>query len=204
MIYVIDTGPWREDDVREQCAAHGIEFSGGFFFERTCTWLASLLVKKHIAAEAGVPFELQVTDRGKPRIPGVEFSITHHNRIVVAVSAAHPVGIDLTDKETPFTPGQQRELWVVKPNTCPSGVFWAAREAYLKYTGEGSREGPLEMKPPSHLALPDLEHWQWSVMPVMKVESVLARCFKVRGFVGVVVSRIEDVQEVSLFSSEPV
>ena len=88
------------------------------------------------------------TPLGKPLCPdsGLHFSLSHSGNFVLCAVAAREVGADL---ETLRTIRPALAARVCSPAeleyVCPQGVFdserflslWTAKEAYLKYTGEG-------------------------------------------------------------------
>ncbi len=102
------------------------------------------------AAETGLPFSedapLLRTQRGKPYFDGAafSFSITHSGDYWICGMGEKPLGIDLQDlrpckKEAIarrfFHPLEQSFL--EKNNWEPFFSVWAAKESYVKLTGEG-------------------------------------------------------------------
>ncbi|WP_181783318.1 4'-phosphopantetheinyl transferase family protein [Pseudonocardia pini] len=80
---------------------------------------------------------------GKPRVPGLEFSLTHSgDRVGVAVSAAGPVGLDVEElRDLAALDGlAEHALSPAEPRPPDGHAFlrvWTRKEALLKATGEG-------------------------------------------------------------------
>ena len=86
------------------------------------------------------------TERGKPYFGGevVSFSITHSGDYWICAMGANPLGVDLQDERTCkkeaiarrfFHPLEQNFLQ--ENNWEPFFSVWAAKESYVKLTGEG-------------------------------------------------------------------
>jgi 4'-phosphopantetheinyl transferase len=89
--------------------------------------------------------------QGKPEIQGhpIQFNISHsHDRAVYAISAKHPVGIDLeqirpinaADLVDRFFAAAEREIFHSLPISQHQAAFfhaWTQKEAYLKACGTG-------------------------------------------------------------------
>jgi 4'-phosphopantetheinyl transferase len=87
---------------------------------------------------------LEKADNGAP-LPsnGMHWSLTHKAQYVAAVTAPHPIGIDI-EKDRPVTEGLYRRLadpreWALAAETDQSLFFryWTAKEAVLKAVGKG-------------------------------------------------------------------
>lgn len=114
------------------------------------TICADHLARKLLMQAGARPEQLQFshTPLGKPLCPdsGLHFSLSHSGNFVLCAVAAREVGADL---ETLRTIRPALATRVCSPAeleyVCPQGVFdserflslWTAKEAYLKYTGEG-------------------------------------------------------------------
>lgn len=209
MLYVIDTREWEEEEeIRQQCLLNDVQFQPGFFLELTKTKLASKLLKKAIASEHDISMSLLKTGiNGKPEFDGnpVYFNISHHGPMAIAItSTSQPVGIDISDPVSPFDDEELLQLFSTLPATYHQGFYWAARETYLKYTAQGSREAPVAVKAPSHSGAPDLKLMgPLAVMPLIYVEDTFARIFRLGEFVGAVIAPLSDISEIRFFSTEP-
>ena len=87
---------------------------------------------------------LEKDERGAP-VPsnGVYWSLTHKERFVAAVTAPHPIGIDI-EQLKPVNPAMHRRLaseaeWGLAPAITQALFyrFWTAKEAVLKAVGLG-------------------------------------------------------------------
>jgi 4'-phosphopantetheinyl transferase len=87
---------------------------------------------------------LEKDARGAP-LPsnGVYWSLTHKERFVAAVTAPHPIGIDI-EQLKPVNPALQQRLaseaeWALAPEITQALFFryWTAKEAVLKAVGLG-------------------------------------------------------------------
>lgn len=87
---------------------------------------------------------LEKDDHGAP-LPsnGVHWSLTHKERFVAAVTAPHPVGIDI-ERIRPVRTGMHQRLagdgeWALAPEITQTLFFryWTAKEAVLKAVGKG-------------------------------------------------------------------
>ncbi len=102
------------------------------------------------AAKAGITFSEGVpilrTERGKPYFLGaaLSFSITHSGDFWICAMGKNAVGVDLQDERSCkkesitrrfFHPAEQQFLR--KANWQPFFLVWAAKESYVKLTGEG-------------------------------------------------------------------
>ncbi len=87
---------------------------------------------------------LEKDDRGAPLpVNGVHWSLTHKERYVAAVTAPHPIGIDI-EMMRPFNAALHQRLagdgeWALAPKITPALFFryWTAKEAVLKAVGQG-------------------------------------------------------------------
>lgn len=207
MIFVLRFADWTPEFVERECAKRGLGYAGKFAFVAACTRLASHALKQSIRQEFGVTGALLTTKTGKPFFENstVRFNLTHHGGYCVAIVSENAsqgeVGIDLTDRVSIFTESEEEELYTEPPEETQRGVFWAVREAYLKYTGAGCSEAPLRILPPAHRFYPDLLRMnRFAVMPVIRVADVYARVFSVGPLVGAVVAPLESVQDVRVVS----
>jgi 4'-phosphopantetheinyl transferase len=99
----------------------------------------------HSARFSGIRLgPLEKDDHGAP-LPsnGVHWSLTHKERYVAAVTAPHPVGIDI-ERIRPVREGMHRRLagdaeWALAPEITRPLFFryWTAKEAVLKAVGKG-------------------------------------------------------------------
>jgi 4'-phosphopantetheinyl transferase len=99
----------------------------------------------HSAHYSGVSLGLlKKDDHGAP-LPfnGVHWSLTHKERFVAAVTAPHPIGIDI-EMVRPFNAALHRRLagdeeWALAPQVTRDLFFryWTAKEAVLKAVGKG-------------------------------------------------------------------
>jgi 4'-phosphopantetheinyl transferase len=99
----------------------------------------------HSARFGGVRLGLlEKDDYGAP-VPsnGIHWSLTHKERYVAAVTAPHPVGIDI-ESIRPVRSGMQKRLagdaeWALAPEITQTLFFryWTAKEAVLKAVGKG-------------------------------------------------------------------
>lgn len=125
---------------------------------------------------------------GRPSLHSHDFNISHHFPIVLGIASEQRVGIDITygDGGPQFNNDECRMLFDADP-PCSQRSFlllWAIREAYLKYTGEGFRETPLQIGPlPPTESFPDLETPGF-VPAETTAENARIYCFTVRGFIG--------------------
>lgn len=87
---------------------------------------------------------LEKNDQGAP-LPsnGVHWTLTHKERYVAAVTAPHPIGIDI-EMMRPFNPALHQRLaddteWALAPEVTQALFFryWTAKEAVLKAVGQG-------------------------------------------------------------------
>jgi 4'-phosphopantetheinyl transferase len=87
---------------------------------------------------------LKKDDHGAP-LPfnGVHWSLTHKESFVAAVTAPHPIGIDI-EKVRPFNAALHQRLagdgeWALAPEVTQTLFFryWTAKEAVLKAVGKG-------------------------------------------------------------------
>ncbi len=87
---------------------------------------------------------LEKNELGAP-VPfnGVHWSLTHKQRYVAAVTAPHPIGIDI-EMMRPFYPALYQRLaddaeWALAPEVTRALFFryWTAKEAVLKAVGKG-------------------------------------------------------------------
>jgi 4'-phosphopantetheinyl transferase len=87
---------------------------------------------------------LKKDDHGAP-LPsnGLHWSLTHKERYVAAVTAPHPVGIDI-ERMRPVRQGMHQRLagdkeWALAPEITQTLFFryWTAKEAVLKAVGQG-------------------------------------------------------------------
>jgi 4'-phosphopantetheinyl transferase len=90
---------------------------------------------------------LEKDDLGAP-VPsnGVHWSLTHKVDFVAAVTAPHPIGIDI-ERIKPVSPALRRRLadereWALSPEETQALFFryWTAKEAVLKAVGQGMLE----------------------------------------------------------------
>lgn len=208
MFFIIDFTHWTEDYVKQECEKQGLSFGAGFAFAATCTKLASHMIKRRICTVYSItPEEWQTTGKGKPYFENsaVKFNISHHGSFCVAIatdsSTETDVGIDITDKETIFTEDEEIELYGTIPPDGIHGLFWAGREAYLKYLGVGNREEAVRMLPPSHAFFPDIRKYkQIPVFPVMKIENKYARVFTLGPYIGVVIAPYNDIVKIQIIT----
>jgi 4'-phosphopantetheinyl transferase len=128
----------------------------------------------HSARFSGVQLgPLEKDDRGAP-LPsnGIHWSLTHKERYVAAVTAPHPVGIDI-EKMRPVRQGMHQRLagdkeWALAPEITQTLFFryWTAKEAVLKAVGQGltglSRCRVAAIVDADHLIL-TFEDSQWTV-----------------------------------------
>jgi 4'-phosphopantetheinyl transferase len=99
----------------------------------------------HSATYSGVRLgPLKKDDHGAP-LPfnGVYWSLTHKESFVAAVTAPHPIGIDI-EKMRPFNAALHQRLageseWALAPEVTQTLFFryWTAKEAVLKAVGKG-------------------------------------------------------------------
>ena len=96
---------------------------------------------------------LEVTERGKPYIPGEDwhFSITHTPRHTLCVLARTPVGIDAEEMDRQIdlrladkilSPGEKAQYDRAEDKRRALLTFWVLKEAQAKATGEGLRVYP--------------------------------------------------------------
>lgn len=87
---------------------------------------------------------LEKDDHGAP-LPfnGVHWSLTHKERYVAAVTAPHPIGIDI-EMVRPYNTALRQRLagdgeWALAPEVTQALFFryWTAKEAVLKAVGQG-------------------------------------------------------------------
>jgi 4'-phosphopantetheinyl transferase len=116
---------------------------------------------------------LEKDDHGAP-LPsnGIHWSLTHKERFVAAVTAPHPVGIDIERIRPVRTGMHQRvagdEEWALAPEITQGLFFryWTAKEAVLKAVGKGlaglSRCRVAAIPDADHLIL-DYEDSRWTV-----------------------------------------
>lgn len=211
MIYIIDFSNWDPEFVKQKCRAYQIVYSE-FAYLQTCTKVASLAIKERIRQDYHLKGELLTTRAGKPYFANTSltFNISHHGNFCVAIVAENKeqsnieketaeVGIDITDRNTIFNDEEKKQLYSQVPPSGLDGVFWAAREAYLKYLGVGYQENPVNMIVPSHTVFPNLLlNSSFIVLPVMRIESVYARLFSVGPLVGVVIANYKDLHSVTI------
>jgi 4'-phosphopantetheinyl transferase len=128
----------------------------------------------HSARYGGVRLgPLEKDDHGAP-LPsnGVHWSLTHKERYVAAVTAPHPVGIDI-ERIRPVRTGMHQRLaadteWELAPEVTRALFFryWTAKEAVLKAVGKGltglSRCRVAAIVDADHLIL-SYEDSQWTV-----------------------------------------
>lgn len=89
---------------------------------------------------------ISVDPGGKPRVAGVEFSISHSGRHLVIATGADPVGVDVETRR-PESAGKLAQRFFAAEDAArvvraadPAGEFrrqWVAKEAALKVTGAG-------------------------------------------------------------------
>ncbi len=87
---------------------------------------------------------LEKDDRGAPLpFSGVHWSLTHKERYVAAVTAPHPIGIDI-EMVRPYNAALRQRLagdgeWALAPRVDQALFFrfWTAKEAVLKAVGKG-------------------------------------------------------------------
>lgn len=87
---------------------------------------------------------LEKNDKGAPLASdGIHWSLTHKEDYVAAVTAPHPVGIDI-EKNRPFSKGLYSRIaepweWELAPKKSQRLFyrFWTAKEAVLKAVGKG-------------------------------------------------------------------
>lgn len=112
---------------------------------------------------------LQVTQRGKPFLPGKElhFSISHTNRHAVCVLARCPVGIDAEELDRPlrFSIVQRAlsDTELLQYQQAPDKrraflTFWVLKEAAAKLSGVGLTGFPNQ----THFSLDDPRVRQWN------------------------------------------
>ncbi len=87
---------------------------------------------------------LEKADNGAP-LPsnGIHWSLTHKARFTAAVTAPHPIGIDI-EMDRPVSEGLYKRLaepeeWALAPEVTQSLFYryWTAKEAVLKAVGKG-------------------------------------------------------------------
>ncbi|HEY1339186.1 MAG TPA: 4'-phosphopantetheinyl transferase superfamily protein [Bryobacteraceae bacterium] len=107
------------------------------------------LLGRHLAVE---PATIQFTysERGKPRVKGIEFSLSHAGSLMaVAVAEGCEVGVDI-EKIRPmndldriagrfFSPDEAADLRSLPESDREAAFFhcWTRKEAFVKATGEG-------------------------------------------------------------------
>lgn len=126
--------------------------------KRCCVFSDMLLremLREHYSLDAP---EFYTDEKGKPHIKGdkVHFSISHSGEYVACAVDSSPVGIDIERIRTVTLPLIKRvcteeELQYVLGGTDTQNMdsetcvrflhLWCAKEAYLKYTGEGLAGG---------------------------------------------------------------
>ena len=105
---------------------------------------------KEFSSDMGIPFSADVpllrTERGKPYFKGDElsFSITHSGDYWVCAVGKNPLGVDLQDERPCKKEAISRRYFhpleksFLKKNSWePFFKVWAAKESYVKFTGEG-------------------------------------------------------------------
>ena len=146
---------------------------------------ASAAIKARIASDYG---ETIIYNQGRPSLTKHDFNITHHFPLCLAIATDQRVGIYLTYGNSPpsFTQDQFRLLFAPVPaNELEFLLCWAAREAYLKFTGEGFREQAVAVEIPSG-SICDLESESFIPLTVT-VEKTDVHCFRLRGLIGAAV-----------------
>lgn len=164
-------------------------------------------MKEAVATEYIIPLSLlKAGCNGKPEFEDslAFFNISHHGHFVVSVALrSQPVGIDITGSVIIFSGEEMLQLFTAMPATYHQGFYWAAREAYLKYTAQGSRDIPESIKSASYSGVTDLRLIRpVAVMPLIYVEDKFARNFHIEEFVGAVIASLADIFEVQFFSTE--
>lgn len=125
---------------------------------RRCVFADELL--RSLLREAGAAEELSFyTDKnGKPHLTGdrMHFSLSHSGDYVACAVDHSPVGMDIevprdvdmsiikrvcTEEELQFVLGDTRAQTADKDTSLRFLQVWTAKEAYLKYTGEGLSGG---------------------------------------------------------------
>jgi 4'-phosphopantetheinyl transferase len=155
---------------------------------------ASVLLRCAVSSVVGcTPRELPVirrcphcaTAHGRPELPGypLQVSVSHAgNRVMVAVSARGPVGVDV---EAPrvralsrallrraLTPGEEAYLRSLPENRQAPEFLraWTAKEAILKATGQGLHGGPNRLDLDLQSTPVRLRSWAGSAARVRMVE----------------------------------
>lgn len=125
---------------------------------RRCCVFADMLLREMLRDNFSVTEpEFYTDENGKPHLKGdkIQFSISHSGNYVACAVDSAPVGIDIekirtvdlplikrvcTDDELSFV--LSNEDTFIDKNTCTRFLsVWCAKEAYLKYTGQGLSGG---------------------------------------------------------------
>lgn len=110
---------------------------------------------RHYLKERGEklePFRIMEGEHGKPFCGNREdfcFNLSHSGEWVVCASAPEPVGVDIQQvKEVNLRVAQRfflpEECEILKNSTDKNSLFcrmWTMKESYIKYTGQGMRQG---------------------------------------------------------------
>lgn len=128
--------------------------------------LAGLLLRYAVGTRTGRPWRSVAVHRrcttcggphGKPRVPGVEVSVSHSgDLVVVAVAGSVEVGVDVelpghldVASVAPFALGatEQDDLAALPPERHSDTLlrWWTRKESVLKMTGEGLAVDPREL-----------------------------------------------------------
>ncbi|MBQ9742632.1 MAG: 4'-phosphopantetheinyl transferase superfamily protein [Ruminococcus sp.] len=126
--------------------------------KRRCVFAHSLLQEMLRDTSQSLPVAIVTDPKGKPRAlhSSVQFSISHSGNYVACVTDSSPVGIDIqtignvspstirhtcTEQELLFVWGNNRNE-ITSPDIILRFLqVWTAKEAYLKYTGQGITAG---------------------------------------------------------------
>jgi 4'-phosphopantetheinyl transferase len=106
-----------------------------------------LLLQKVLALYHMQDSDVFVDEHGKPKVEGLEFSLSHSGNLVVCAVSHEPVGCDVEEirkapervAERYFSCGEQEYLSQFAEEEYDRAFFrlWTMKESYVKMTGEG-------------------------------------------------------------------
>jgi phosphopantetheinyl transferase len=114
--------------------------------------MASRALLRHVASECGVSLPATIPRRcpacgsrthGPPALGrGLHASLTRRSTLVAVAVAAHPVGIDLEERDvlvpdSPLVFSEEERRWLETASRSDSVWVWTAKEAVGKLTGHG-------------------------------------------------------------------